>query len=125
MSADGTVCRQGYLHLPPIPSGQHRRPHDAGMVASKRLAAIFGFETYVPPLQRSGTTLTVRLSVQKPITSATTFSGSLAQSVHVEGVTVLKAGVHVSGTVVAMRQQRKFEGQVTLGYSSIVSVHTG
>jgi hypothetical protein len=43
------------------------------------------------------------------------FSGSLAQPVHVEGVTVLKAGLPVSGTVVAVRQQGKFKGEGNLG----------
>ena len=66
----------------------------------------------------SGTTLTVRLS--QGLSSKTSnigdpFSGSLAQSVHVEGVTVLKAGVPVSGTVVAVRKQGKFKGEGNLG----------
>ena len=66
----------------------------------------------------SGTTLTVRLS--QGLSSKTNnigdpFSGSLAQSVHVEGVTVLKAGLPVSGTVVAVRQQGKFKGEGNLG----------
>ena len=66
----------------------------------------------------SGTTLTVRLS--QGLSSKTNnigdpFSGSLAQPVHVEGVTVLKAGLPVSGTVVAVRQQGKFKGEGNLG----------
>ncbi len=66
----------------------------------------------------SGTTLTVRLS--QGLSSKTNnigdpFSGSLAQSLHVEGVTVLKAGVPVSGTVVAVRKQGKFKGEGELG----------
>ena len=66
----------------------------------------------------SGTTLTVRLS--QGLSSKTNnigdpFSGSLAQSVRVEGVTVLKAGVPVSGTVVAVRKQGKFKGEGELG----------
>jgi hypothetical protein len=43
------------------------------------------------------------------------FSGSLAQSVHVKGVTVLKAGTPVSGIVVAARKQGKFKGEGDLG----------
>ena len=66
----------------------------------------------------SGTTLTVRLS--QGLSSKTNnigdpFSGSLAKSVHVEGATVLKAGLPVSGTVVAVRQQGKFKGEGNLG----------
>jgi hypothetical protein len=66
----------------------------------------------------SGTTLAVRLS--QGLSSKTNnlgdpFSGSLAQSVHVEGMTVLKAGVPVSGTVVAVRKQGKFKGEGQLG----------
>ena len=72
-------------------------------------------EVYTVP---SGTTLTVRLS--QGLSSKTNnigdpFSGSLAQSVHVEGVAVLKAGLPVSGTVVAVRQQGKFKGEGNLG----------
>ena len=72
-------------------------------------------EVYTVP---SGTTLTVRLS--QGLSSKTNnigdpFSGSLAQPVHVEGVTVLKAGLPVSGTVVAVRQQGKFKGEGNLG----------
>ena len=66
----------------------------------------------------SGTTLAVRLSQglsSKSNNVGDPFSGSLAQSVHVEGVTVLKAGLPVSGTVVAVRQQGKFKGEGNLG----------
>ena len=66
----------------------------------------------------SGTTLTVRLSQglsSKTNNLGDSFSGSLTQSVHVEGVTVLKAGVPVSGTVVAVRKQGKFKGEGNLG----------
>jgi hypothetical protein len=71
-----------------------------------------------PPPPAAGTTLAVRLS--QGLSSKTNnigdpFSGSLAQSVHVEGVTVLKAGLPVSGTVVAVRQQGKFKGEGNLG----------
>jgi hypothetical protein len=72
-------------------------------------------EVYTVP---SGTTLAVRLSQglsSKNNNIGDPFSGSLAQSVHVEGVTVLKAGLPVSGTVVAVRQQGKFKGEGNLG----------
>jgi hypothetical protein len=66
----------------------------------------------------SGTALTVRIS--QDLSSKTSnvgdaFSGSLAQSVRVHGVTVLKAGTPVSGTVVAARKQGKFKGEGDLG----------
>ena len=66
----------------------------------------------------SGTTLTVRIA--QDLSSKTSnvgdpFSGSLAQSVRVHGVTVLKAGTPVSGTVIAARKQGRFKGQGDLG----------
>ena len=66
----------------------------------------------------SGTTLTIRLSQE--LNSKTNhvgdpFSGSLAQSVHVQGVTVLKIGAPATGTVVAVRKQGKFKGEGNLG----------
>jgi hypothetical protein len=66
----------------------------------------------------SGTALTVRIA--QDLSSKTSnvgdpFSGSLAQSVRVEGVTVLKAGTPVSGTVIAARKQGKFKGEGDLG----------
>jgi hypothetical protein len=66
----------------------------------------------------SGTTLTVRLSQELSSKSSNVgdpFSGSLAQSIRVQGVTVLKAGAPVSGTVVAARKQGRFKGQGDLG----------
>ena len=66
----------------------------------------------------SGTALTVRIS--QDLSSKTSnvgdvFRGSLAQSVRVQGVTVLKAGAPVSGTVVAARKQGRFKGEGDLG----------
>jgi hypothetical protein len=66
----------------------------------------------------SGTALTVRIA--QDLSSKTSnvgdpFSGTLAQSVRVGGVTVLKAGIPVSGTVVAARKQGKFKGEGDLG----------
>jgi hypothetical protein len=66
----------------------------------------------------SGTTLTVRIA--QDLSSKTSnvgdpFSGTLAQSVRVEGVTVLKAGAPVSGTVIAARKQGRFKGEGELG----------
>ena len=66
----------------------------------------------------SGTTLTVRIS--QDLNSKTSnvgdpFSGTLAQSIRVEGVTVLKAGAPVSGTVIAARKQGRFKGEGELG----------
>jgi hypothetical protein len=66
----------------------------------------------------SGTTLTVRIS--QALSSKTSnvgdpFSGTLAQSIRVEGVTVMKAGAPVSGTVIAARKQGKFKGEGDLG----------
>ena len=66
----------------------------------------------------SGTALTVRISQElssKTSNVGDSFSGSLAQSVRVQGVTVLKAGTPVSGTVVAVRKQGKFKGEGDLG----------
>jgi hypothetical protein len=66
----------------------------------------------------SGTTITVRLAQElssKTSNVGDPFSGSLAQSVRVEGVIVLKAGAPVSGTVVAARKQGRFKGQGDLG----------
>jgi hypothetical protein len=66
----------------------------------------------------SGTALTVRIAQELTSKSSNvgdSFSGSLAQSVRVHGVTVLKAGVSVTGTVVAARKQGKFKGQGDLG----------
>jgi hypothetical protein len=72
----------------------------------------------------SGTSLAVRLS--QPISSKTNnvgdaFSGTLAQSVRVNGVTVLKAGTPVTGTVVAAKGQGKFkgEGELAIQLSSV------
>ncbi len=66
----------------------------------------------------SGTALTVRIA--QNLSSKTSnvgdpFSGTLAQSVRVGGVTVLKAGTPVSGSVVAARKQGKFKGEGDLG----------
>ncbi len=66
----------------------------------------------------SGTTLTVRIS--QDLSSKTSnvgdpFSGTLAQSIRVEGVTVLKAGAPVSGTVIAAHKQGRFKGAGDLG----------
>ena len=66
----------------------------------------------------SGTALTVRIA--QDLSSKTSnvgdpFSGSLAQSVRVQGVTVLKAGTPVSGTVIAARKQGRFKGEGDLG----------
>ena len=66
----------------------------------------------------SGTTLTVRLSQElssKTSNVGDSFTGSLAQSVRVQGVIVLKAGAPVSGTVVAARKQGRFKGEGNLG----------
>ena len=66
----------------------------------------------------SGTTLTVRIA--QDLSSKTSnvgdpFSGTLAQSVRVEGVTVLKAGAPVSGTVASAKKQGRFKGEGDLG----------
>jgi hypothetical protein len=44
-----------------------------------------------------------------------TFTGTLAQSVVVDGVNVLRAGTPVSGTVVAAKGQGRFKGAGDLG----------
>ena len=66
----------------------------------------------------SGTSLTVRIA--QDLSSKTSnvgdpFSGSLAQSVRVQGVTVLKAGTPVSGTVASAKKQGRFKGEGDLG----------
>ena len=66
----------------------------------------------------SGTTLAVRLAQElssKTSNIGDAFQGSLAQSIHVQGVTVLKAGTPVTGTVIAVRKQGKFKGEGNLG----------
>jgi hypothetical protein len=66
----------------------------------------------------SGTTLAVRIGQElssKTANVGDAFNGSLAQSVRVQGVTVLKAGAPVTGTVVAARKQGKFKGEGELG----------
>ena len=66
----------------------------------------------------SGTALAVRIA--QDLSSKTSnvgdpFSGTLAQSVRVGGVTVLKAGIPVSGTVASSKKQGKFKGEGDLG----------
>ena len=66
----------------------------------------------------SGTRLSVSLS--QPISAKNnnvgdTFRGTLAQSVRVNGVTVLKSGTPVGGTVVAAKGQGRFKGAGDLG----------
>jgi hypothetical protein len=66
----------------------------------------------------SGTAIAVRISQElssKTSNVGDPFSGSLAQSIRVSGVTVLKAGIPVSGTVIAVRKQGRFKGQGDLG----------
>ena len=66
----------------------------------------------------SGTALVVQLSQtlsSKDNNVGDPFSGSLAQSVRVKGVTVLRAGTPVSGTVIAAKGQGRFKGQGDLG----------
>lgn len=61
----------------------------------------------------SGTRLAVTVSEQisaKKNSVGDTFRGTLAQSVHVNGVTVLKAGTPVIGTVIAAKGQGRFKG---------------
>jgi hypothetical protein len=72
-------------------------------------------KVYIVP---SGTALVVQLSQtlsSKDNNVGDPFSGSLAQSVRVKGVTVLKAGTPVSGTVIAAKGQGRFKGQGDLG----------
>jgi hypothetical protein len=45
------------------------------------------------------------------------FSGTLAQSIVAKGVTVLKAGLPVTGTVTAAKGQGRFKGSGALGIS--------
>jgi hypothetical protein len=66
----------------------------------------------------SGTHLAVTLS--QPISAKNnnvgdTFRGTLAQSVRVNGVTVLRAGTPVTGTVIAAKGQGRFKGAGELG----------
>ena len=66
----------------------------------------------------SGTALTVRIAQElssKASTVGDPFSGTLAQSVRVGGVTVLKAGTPVSGTVASSKKQGRFKGEGDLG----------
>jgi hypothetical protein len=73
----------------------------------------------------SGTTLAVRIGQElssKTSNVGDEFNGSLAQSVHVQGVTVLKAGAPCTGTVVAVRKQGKFKGE---GNLAIQLTHVG
>ncbi len=77
-----------------------------------------------PPPQQytvpSGTSLVVRMGQgvsAKDNSVGDTFSGTLAQSVVVKGVSVLAAGAPVTGTVVASKGQGRFKGDGALGIS--------
>jgi hypothetical protein len=66
----------------------------------------------------SGTAFAVTISQTisaKGSTVGDPFSGALAQSVRVGGVTLLKAGTPVSGTVIAAKGQGRFKGEGDLG----------
>jgi hypothetical protein len=66
----------------------------------------------------SGTALAVTISQTlsgKNNTVGDSFSGRLSRSVRIGGVTVLRAGTPVSGTVVAAKGQGKFKGEGVLG----------
>ncbi len=67
---------------------------------------------------RAGTPLVVTMGQTvsaKDNSVGDSFSGSLAQSVVVGGVTVLRAGTPVTGTVVASKGQGRFKGDGALG----------
>ena len=62
----------------------------------------------------SGSSLVVRITEalsSKKSSVGDVFTGSLSQSVHVHGVTVLKAGMPIRGTVIAAKGQGKFKGE--------------
>jgi hypothetical protein len=66
----------------------------------------------------SGTGFAVKMSQTisaKKATVGDPFTGSLAQSIKVGEVTVIKAGAPVNGTVVAAKGQGKFKGEGDLG----------
>jgi hypothetical protein len=66
----------------------------------------------------AGTPLVVRIEQTisaKNSNVGDTFTGALAQSVRVQGVTVVKAGAPVTGTVVASKGQGRFKGDGALG----------
>jgi hypothetical protein len=66
----------------------------------------------------AGTPLVVRLEQTvsaKNNNVGDTFTGVLAQSVRVQGVTVIRAGAPVTGTVVASKGQGRFKGDGALG----------
>ncbi len=66
----------------------------------------------------SGTALTVRIAQElssKTSNVGDPFSGTLAQSVRVAGVTVLRAGTPVSGAVASAKKQGRFKGEGDLG----------
>lgn len=61
----------------------------------------------------SGTRIVVRIGqtiTEKGSNIGDRFRGTLAQSIRVRGVPVLRAGTPVSGTVVAVRRQGRFKG---------------
>ena len=93
------------------PCGTSTSPHaSCGSSASAASSSPPPPKVYTVP---SGTTLTVRIS--QDLSSKTSnvgdpFSGTLAQSIRVEGVTVLKAGAPVSGTVIAAHKTRQIQG---------------
>jgi hypothetical protein len=76
-----------------------------------------------PPVEYTvpqGTPLAVRMEQEvsaKNNNVGDSFSGALAQSVVVRGVTVLRAGAPVIGTVVAAKGQGRFKGEGELGIS--------
>jgi hypothetical protein len=66
----------------------------------------------------AGTPLVVRMAETvsaKNNNVGDTFTGTLAQSVRVQGVIVLRAGAPVTGTVVASKGQGRFKGDGALG----------
>lgn len=99
---------------PPAPAAAPDAP--AAMTPAPAAAA-----AVPPPRQYTvpvGTPLVVRIGQTisaKNSNVGDSFSGTLAQSVVVRGVTVIRAGAPVTGTVVAAKGQGRFKGSGDLG----------
>jgi hypothetical protein len=101
----------------PPPAAMTAAPPPAAMTAAPPPAAAPAVPPPPPPPQKyvvaSGTPVVVR--IQQTISAKAsnvgdTFSGTLAQSVVVHGVKVIRAGAPVTGTVVAAKGQGRFKG---------------
>jgi hypothetical protein len=105
---------------PPAPAAAPEAP--AAMTPAPAAAQAAAVPPPPPPPRQYtvpvGTPLVVRIGQTisaKNSNVGDSFSGTLAQSVVVRGVTVIRAGAPVTGTVVAAKGQGRFKGSGDLG----------